>query len=147
MSALVHTDMGDIPFSQFAVFSQKANSDYIGIVLSGSSRVEVEVSYSDLMEALKQSAPVIQATPGYYALEQRNDARGRFDVTKSAIIAWRIWDGAAHPITLDPDAHPVAVLAPDERVEDFIGIQHDSLAEFIDWMRDDTRWDNVVLPD
>jgi len=88
----------------------------------------------------------IPASPGYYALE-RYDREGVFDVDKHAVIAWRITSDAARPVTIGPSFDPVAVLMPDRRVEDFLGIRHASLAEYLDWERTPINWDEVVLPD
>ena len=73
-------------------------------------------SHSDAEAIVLMMAPVIPALPGYTVLTAHDAEEGELFVTRSPVVAWRILDDLAVPVTPDTEVGQVAVLFPDGQV-------------------------------
>lgn len=73
-------------------------------------------AYAEADNIAMLSAAVIPALPGYTVLTAHGDEAGGLFVTRSPVVAWRIDEHMAVPVTPDDECGQIAILCPDGHV-------------------------------
>jgi hypothetical protein len=86
--------------------------------MTGGGSHELDISTD---EAIKLTAPVVKADPGYFRLTFWGQDDGRGWVDRQPVVAWRIMPQGAAPVTpIDEEPNPEppnrAILYPDGKV-------------------------------